>query len=496
VSGLRTPAPTGGAVAQARLASRYATGGDGTAGTPYTFAGNDLPTATNTVWHFDAGTDNLHGHYTLNLDLRDKPYVSLVGAPGVVIHAVTGATTIIRQDSANHCPGLFVRDLTLDGGGQANVSAIYLRAAHRIRLDGITVQNLGASSHGIYAEFCICARVTRYKQSNWPPASLGNVGIPSGLPAGTQGIRLLATSVPLPNALTDAGPAPCTQWTITAPVIEGCTGAGLNFENVWYSQVIGGTSEANGTGLLLAANARDCTIINLDCEGNTAADWTVGGQDNALRGCAGTNGTATVTGTNNLLDGGWWGTITTAGSVRAILRNLHYGANAGTLTYLADTVLDGLINDAGTPLALRGSAQLGGDYTVTHVDGTWEATGLTVSLPGPGTYRIRWDAFGGMQRSGGFDSRLYGRLFNVTAAAVVANSAQEIAFETFNSYVEGAAGREALVTVTAASTIRLEAAGYINTPGTWLFGPLVYASRTLGGVANNTTGITWQRVNQ
>ncbi|MEU0181412.1 hypothetical protein ABZ312_09505 [Streptomyces sp. NPDC006207] len=101
-----------------------------------------------------------------------------------------------------------------------------------------------------------------------------------------------------------------------------------------------------------------------------------------------------------------------------------------------------------------------GGFTVP--DGTtYTDTGLSVTLPRAGTWKVTAEVHGNISGTGPGGTALTVRLFNVTAAAVVANSSRMVIQRTepaTGAYTLQATGAASgLVTVTEATVVRLEA---------------------------------------
>lgn len=112
---------------------------------------------------------------------------------------------------------------------------------------------------------------------------------------------------------------------------------------------------------------------------------------------------------------------------------------------------------AALPTASSASAVLGAAFPLTST-GTYQDTGLSVSLPSAGTYLITAQVKATLLSTVGAPYAT-ARLYNVTAGAAVSESELFVAFSpTAGTYAINTATLTKVITVGAASTIRLEAA--------------------------------------
>lgn len=117
--------------------------------------------------------------------------------------------------------------------------------------------------------------------------------------------------------------------------------------------------------------------------------------------------------------------------------------------------LEGRIGGSGP--AGPASAVLGAAFPLTST-GTYQDTGLSVSLPSAGTYVITAQVRATLVSTVGAPYAT-ARLYNVTAGAAVSESELFVAFApTAGTYAINTATLTKVITVGAASTIRLEAA--------------------------------------
>lgn len=118
--------------------------------------------------------------------------------------------------------------------------------------------------------------------------------------------------------------------------------------------------------------------------------------------------------------------------------------------------LEGRIGGSG-PAGPAGPAVLGAAFPLTST-GTYQDTGLSVSLPSAGTYVITAQVRATLVSTVGAPYAT-ARLYNVTAGAAVSESELFVAFApTAGTYAINTATLTKVITVGAASTIRLEAA--------------------------------------
>lgn len=128
------------------------------------------------------------------------------------------------------------------------------------------------------------------------------------------------------------------------------------------------------------------------------------------------------------------------------------------LETLLQGVLDEIDADLNAAANASGESVLGSDFTLNAANGTYQDTGLSVSLPSAGTYLIHLHARGEVLFSAGTLGYITVKLYNSTDAADVANSETVITTQ----YVTNVTRQEAtsaskIVTVAAAKTIKLYA---------------------------------------
>ena len=166
-------------------------------------------------------------------------------------------------------------------------------------------------------------------------------------------------------------------------------------------------------------------------------------------------------------------------------------ASTGARTFLAD-------NSGGTSVAFRAidSGDLPTGNWIGAINGTtictttnlvsvanaWEAVTGTIALPAAGTYLVRADVCAQLAPTAiVVTATIVARLYNVTAAAVIANSQVYVCSGSVNGvYTIGCGSITALVTVAGASTIRLEGLRRTDTGTTY----------TYSAIDSNAYGIT------
>jgi hypothetical protein len=105
-----------------------------------------------------------------------------------------------------------------------------------------------------------------------------------------------------------------------------------------------------------------------------------------------------------------------------------------------------------------GESVLGADFTLSAANGTYQDTGLSLSLPSAGTYRIYIHVRGSVAFSAGSLGFITAKLFNSTDGTDVANSETlVVVHDSTTGSNQAATGAAMLVTVAAAKTIKLYA---------------------------------------
>lgn len=131
---------------------------------------------------------------------------------------------------------------------------------------------------------------------------------------------------------------------------------------------------------------------------------------------------------------------------------------------------------------------LGGTFTITGTAGTFQDTGLSVTLPAAGTYRITGDVRGNLRGNVGTTWWLSAKLFNSTDAADVTNSERIVVLTNVNTILlQQTCPINKIVTVTASKVIKLYAArDGVSTP-----------SWTNSAIESNSAGrtvLSWEKI--
>ncbi len=105
--------------------------------------------------------------------------------------------------------------------------------------------------------------------------------------------------------------------TINNPIFEGMHGCGISLNNASSSNtVIGGTSEANFTGVCIDTSSNNNNIIGVDLESNSIADVTISGSNNVVNnsGFQSPGKTSIIGGARNLIENQVVGLVTDQGT--------------------------------------------------------------------------------------------------------------------------------------------------------------------------------------
>jgi hypothetical protein len=106
----------------------------------------------------------------------------------------------------------------------------------------------------------------------------------------------------------------------------------------------------------------------------------------------------------------------------------------------------------------NGESVLGSSFSITAANGTYEDTGLSISLPTAGTYLLYANVRYAMNFSAGATGFLAAKLYNITDAADVSNSERMLhLLSSTGQDVQGTAPLTLILTVAAAKTIKLYA---------------------------------------
>lgn len=107
----------------------------------------------------------------------------------------------------------------------------------------------------------------------------------------------------------------------------------------------------------------------------------------------------------------------------------------------------------------NGSAVLGSSFGITGTAGTYQDTGLSVTLPSAGTFQVDADIRAALVGNAGILWWIHAKLYNSTDSADVANSETLVVLTgTTNLHLQNTAHISMTVTVAASKTIKLYAA--------------------------------------
>lgn len=144
-----------------------------------------------------------------------------------------------------------------------------------------------------------------------------------------------------------------------------------------------------------------------------------------------------------------------------------------------------LIKDGAANIA-NGESVLAADFTLNQANGTFQDTGLSISLSAAGTYKIYGNIKASINFSAGADGYVVVKLYNSTDAAYVTNSERILAYsETTNKSFVDMSPMDITITIAAAKTIQLHAARF--DAGTWV-------SSTISSGASGRTNLGYIRL--
>lgn len=267
---------------------------------------------------------------------------------------------------------------------------------------------------------------------------------------------------------------------ITCTGSLGATAARLTkgwFVDLQVTNAIAGSVTGNAATATALANARTINGTSFDGTSNitvTAAAGTLTGSTLASGVTA-----SSLTSVGTLVGGATgtgftvsFGSSTFTGNIP--IGNVPTGSSASTVCIGNDSRLSDSrapSGSAGGDLAgtypnptvtwignQSGQSVLGSAFTLTQANGTFEDTGLSITLPAAGTYAIWYNVRGVISFSVGSSALIACELYNSTDAAAVTDSQRLVVY--YN--VTGASwansiGANALVTVAASKTIKLYA---------------------------------------
>lgn len=136
----------------------------------------------------------------------------------------------------------------------------------------------------------------------------------------------------------------------------------------------------------------------------------------------------------------------------------------------------------------NGSAVLGSAFNITGTAGTYQDTGLSVTLPDAGTYKITANVRGHLRGNAGTTWWIHCELFNSTDAAAVANSERMVVLTNVNTLLfQSTTPLDINITVAASKVIKLYAAR--NGAG----GPS-WTTSNIESDANGRTNLSYEKI--
>jgi hypothetical protein len=136
----------------------------------------------------------------------------------------------------------------------------------------------------------------------------------------------------------------------------------------------------------------------------------------------------------------------------------------------------------------NGSSVLGATFNITGTAGTFQDTGLSVTLPGAGTYRVTADVNVKLTGNAGTGWWITLEFYNSTDAAAVANS-ERLGILTATTGVQQQIGlsMHKIITVAASKTIKLYAARNGSGSPSW-------TASDIASTANGRTEMSYERI--
>lgn len=155
--------------------------------------------------------------------------------------------------------------------------------------------------------------------------------------------------------------------------------------------------------------------------------------------------------------------------VEGVLDEDDMGSDSATKLATQQSIKAYVDSNSSTPPGdVNGESVLSSTFSITSANGTFDDTGLSITIPSAGTYEIYGSATCKIQFSAGGDGYIVGKLYNSTDTADVANSERLLGF--FGSsgvQYRSATSFSTIITVTEETTIKLYAKSEDGT--TWTF---------------------------
>ena len=131
----------------------------------------------------------------------------------------------------------------------------------------------------------------------------------------------------------------------------------------------------------------------------------------------------------------------------------------------------------------NGSAVLGSNFDITGTSGTYQATGLSITLPAAGTYKITGNIRGALNGNAGTRWEMYAKLRNTTDGADITNSETLIVLTASSGFhLQNTTPIDIIVTVAASKVIEVYAARAGAGTPSW----------TISQISSNSIG--WSRL--
>lgn len=265
--------------------------------------------------------------------------------------------------------------LTVDAG------AYPAAGVNDVLIDNITINGNASATDGVFIRGIGHSSFKNLRVKNFPTSAMRTNFMVSNVfenfvCSGNEGAF---TTTPASGIILDKRNAgeQSSNCTFVNTIIEGVTGVGIDVVEGVENTFIGGTSEGNGTGVVVGANSIDNTFISLDMEANTTSDVDCSGLRNTFINLLSTNTIRVLAGNTNSFVGGSIHNLTISGGV--------------TLTKMESLGYTGTITDGGTSTLRVGcynvtGAVLDADTYPRVVESTWVVSATNLTVVGTPTY--------------------------------------------------------------------------------------------------------------
>lgn len=339
------------------------TGGDGSAGSPYT-GWDAAGFASSTAYTFDAGKYYSYSTPIVIQDTTATRLASAGGGPAFLKFTGTGKALTFKSTALGGHFYSGIENLTILGNASAT-EGLYTEAVHHMRVVNVSVRDV--SQKCFHFKFAVL--------NHYDTLQCSETGNPM-------------TVHPVNGLYTEArgGGETFQANTLTNLIIEHMSGDGVILNDAWQNLFNGGTSEGNGgSGFYLTSNSKGNVFTGTDAEANGgASDWDISGHFNRLENVLSDKLIVIRSGSRkNVVRGGQINSLTIeSGALYPYIENINYNlGGTGTLTLNEPTTtVWGVFTDIGSGGSGGGNVIVANpvNFATTSTGPSWDTTTFNV----------------------------------------------------------------------------------------------------------------------